>query len=170
VSDMNTQFTALGIGAQASIDSGTGSLKITATNSGSGASVQLLSGTGNATLGLTSPTLTYQDNTSQIALDLAQLANPSNAADEINGQSFTAFFGSIGTSVGAQLSAAQSNQSTQKDVVTQAQLMRQQISGVDLNEEATRVLELQSSYQAASKMITVIDNMTQSVLAMIPQS
>jgi flagellar hook-associated protein FlgK len=48
--------------------------------------------------------------------------------------------------------------------------MRQQISGVDLNQEATRVLELQSSYQAASKLITVIDNMTQSVLAIIPQT
>lgn len=170
VSDLNTQFNSMGIGAQASIATGTGGLQISTTNTGIKGSVEILSGTANATLGLSSPTATYQDNSNNIALQLASLENPSNSADEINGQSYTAFFAGIASNVGAQLSAAQTNQSSQQDVVTQAQSLRQQISGVDLNEEATRVLELQSSYQAASKMITVIDNMTQSVLAIIPQT
>jgi flagellar hook-associated protein 1 FlgK len=168
-SDLNTQFAALGIGAQASVDSGTGGLKIATTNTNSG-SIAISGGNALTTLGLTIPTATYQDNSSQIALHLASLANPTNSADEINGQSFTGFFGNIAASVGTQLASAQSNQGTQQDVLTQAQSLRQQASGVDLNTEATRVLELQSSYQAASKLITVIDSMAQSVLAIIPQS
>jgi flagellar hook-associated protein 1 FlgK len=168
--DLNTQFATLGIGAQVSVDAGTGALKLATTNTGTSGSIQILSGTANATIGLTSPTATYQDNTNNIALNLASMSNPTSSANEINGQSYTAFFGSIGSNVGTQLSAAQTNQTSQQDVVTQAQSLRQQMSGVDLNEEATRVLELQSSYQAASKMITVIDNLTQSVLAIIPQT
>jgi flagellar hook-associated protein 1 FlgK len=166
--DLNTQFSALGINAQASIDAGTGGLKIETTSANG--SIAISGGNAVATLGLTTPTSTYQDNTNQIALSLASLANPSDPASKINGQSYTAFFGGIAASVGAQLASASSNQSTQQGIVTQAQTMRQQISGVDLNQEATRVLELQSSYQAASKLITVIDNMTQSVLAIIPQT
>jgi flagellar hook-associated protein 1 len=55
----------------------------------------------------------------------------------------------------------------QQDVVTQAQSLRQQVSGVDLNTEATQLLQLQSSYQAASKMMTVIDNLIQAVIGLI---
>ena len=101
---------------------------------------------------------------------LSSLAHPTAAADEIDGQSFLSFFGSMGSSVGSQLAAAKTGQSTQQDLLTQAQSLRQQTSGVDLNEEATRVLELQRSYQAASKLMTVIDDMTQSLLAIIPQA
>lgn len=168
--DLNTQFGALGMAAQASVNTGTGGLTITTTATGTTAAIQIAGGTAVSTLGLSTPTATYQDNGNQVALDLASLSNPTSAAYEIDGQSYTSFFGNIGASVGAQLSSAQTGESTQQDVVTQAQALRQQVSGVDLNTEATRVLELQSSYEAASKMITVIDNMVQSVLAIIPQS
>ena len=60
-----------------------------------------------------------------------------------------------------------SGQTLQQDVVTQAQSLRQQVSGVDLNTEATQLLQLQSSYQAASKMMTVIDNLIQAVIGLI---
>jgi flagellar hook-associated protein 1 FlgK len=168
--DLNTQFSALGVGAQASLNPNTGALVLATTNTGTTGSIQLLSGTANATLGLTSTTPTYQNAANSIALNLAALANPSSAADQINGQSFTAYFGSISASVGSNLSDATNGQSVQNSMVTQAQTLRQQISGVDLNEEATRVLQLQSAYEAASKMITVLDQMAQSVLAIIPQS
>lgn len=167
VNDLNTKFATLGMAAQASIDSGTGGLKISATGTGWNTSIQIPGGSALATLGLTTPTATYQDNGNQVALSLAGLSNPSDAAGEIQGQSYTSFFGSIGANVGALLSNAQTNQTSQQNVVTQAQALRQQVSGVDLNAEATRVLELQSSYQAASKIITVVDNMVQSVLNII---
>lgn len=167
--DLNSQFIAQGVGAQASVNTATGALTLSTTNTGPAGSIQIVAGTANATLGLNKTTATYRSEANDIALTLAGLANPSSSANEIAGQSFTAFFGTIAANVGASLSAAKTNQSSQQDLLTQAQQMRQQASGVDLNKEATRVLELQTAYQAASKMINVIDTLTQSVLSIIPQ-
>ena len=167
VTDLNTQFGRLGIGAQASVNGNTGALVISTTNTGANGSVQILPGTANATLGLTQTTPTYQSGVNGVALSLSALANSQSA---MGGQSYTQFFGSIAAGVGAQLSNATSGQSVQQDLLTQTQSLRQQISGVDLNEEATKVLELQSAYQAASKMVNVIDTLTQTVLGMIGSS
>ncbi|MBV9264975.1 MAG: hypothetical protein JO061_02285 [Acidobacteriaceae bacterium] len=170
VNDLNGQFKSLGVGATASLDPNSGALVLATTNTGPNGSIQILPGTANATLGLTATTATYQNSANSVALTLAGLANPTDGTDEINGQSFTAYFGSIAGSVGASLSDAKNGQSVQQGLVTQAQSLRQQVSGVDLNQEATRVLQYQMAYQAASKMITVVDDMVQSVLAIIPQS
>jgi flagellar hook-associated protein 1 FlgK len=169
-SDLNSQFSSLGIRAKATLDPNTGALVLASTNTGSNGSIQILSGSANATLGLTNTTPTYGNAANSVALGLSALAKPTSTADEINGQSFTAYFGSIAAAVGSRLADATNGQSVQQSVVTQAQSLRQQLSGVDLNTEATRVLQLQASYQAASKMITVIDTLTQSALAIIPQS
>jgi flagellar hook-associated protein 1 FlgK len=168
--DLNAQFSTLGIGATASVNANSGGLTISTTNTAAGGSMQILSGTANASLGLTQTTPTYQSAVNGVALSLSALANPGNPSDEINGQSYTQFFGSIAAQVGSQLSMAQSAQSAQQDMVTQAQSLRQQVSGVDLNTEATQVLQLQESYQAASKMLNVIDNLTQTVLGLITPS
>jgi flagellar hook-associated protein 1 len=163
--DITTKLTAAGSTATARIDS-SGQLHIVSGSTSDSASVEVLAGSANSVLGLSVGTGTsYVSN--GVALSLASLANGDNAADQINGQSFTGFFGSIAAGVGAKLSSATSNQTTQQDLLTQAQTLRQQSSGIDLNQEATQVLEFQRSYQAASKLITVIDEMVQSVLGLI---
>jgi flagellar hook-associated protein 1 len=168
-SDLNTQFGTLGIGAQASVN-GQGSLVISSTGSGCNASVQILAGTANTPLGLTQTTPTYKNGANSVALNLADLADSTNSADQINGQTYTAFFGSIAGNIGSQLSTAQTGQSLQTDLLSQAKALRQQVSGVDLNEEATKVLEFQRSYQAASKMMSVVDEMMQTVINLIQPS
>ena len=55
----------------------------------------------------------------------------------------------------------------QSQLVAQAKSLQQQVSGVSLDEEAIRLVQLQSSYQAASKVVTVIDNLTQSLMNMV---
>jgi len=102
-----------------------------------------------------------------IPLKLANLSTPQSAADEIDNVSYTQYFGNIAASLGAVISDAQSNQSTQQQLVTQAQDLRQQTSGVSLDAEAIKVLEFQRSYQAVSKMVTILDNLTQTVVNMI---
>jgi flagellar hook-associated protein 1 FlgK len=102
-----------------------------------------------------------------IAQSLANLATPQGPADEVNGMSYAQFFGNIAAQVGAAISTATNNQSVQQSVVTQAQNLRTQTSGVSLDQEAIQVLEFQRSYDAASKMVTVLDQMTQAVVAMI---
>ena len=56
----------------------------------------------------------------------------------------------------------------QTQLVANAKSLQQQASGVSLDEEAIRLVQLQSSYQAASKVVTVIDDITQSLMTMIP--
>jgi flagellar hook-associated protein 1 len=99
-----------------------------------------------------------------IPLALANLAIPQSAADEINGMSYTQFYGNMASVLGTAISNAQSNQTTSQDAVTQAQTLRQQSSGVDLNQEAIKVLQFQQSYDAASKMVTILDQLTQNFL------
>jgi flagellar hook-associated protein 1 FlgK len=98
------------------------------------------------------------------ALKLAGLASASN---QINGQSFTQYFGSIAANVGSALSSATTNQTLQTNLVAQARSLRDQQSGVDLNKEAVNVVELQTAYQAAAKMMSVVDTLTQDVLGII---
>jgi flagellar hook-associated protein 1 FlgK len=102
-----------------------------------------------------------------IALRLANLASPQNAADELNGLSYTQFYGNIAATVGAAVSNAQSNQSTQEGIVTQARDLRQQSSGVSLDEEAIKMLQFQQSYTAAAKMVSILDQLSQTVINMI---
>jgi len=95
------------------------------------------------------------------------LAGVADAANEIGGQSFTQFFGSIAANVGTALSTATTNQTLQTSNVAQARSLRDTASGVDLNEEAVNVVDLQSTYTAASKLISVIDALTQDILAWV---
>ena len=99
------------------------------------------------------------------ALKLAGL--DSAPGGQINGLGFTQYFGSLVAQVGNLANAANTNATAQAQVVTQAQNLRQQLSGVSLDEEAIRLVQLQGSYQAVSKVVTVIDELTQSLLSMV---
>jgi flagellar hook-associated protein 1 FlgK len=101
------------------------------------------------------------------ALALAGLANPQQASDEINGQSYTQYYANIASSIGSSLTQATDTQSAQQTAVAQAQNLRQQASGVDLNEEAATLVQFQNAYQANSRFITVIDNITSDLINMI---
>lgn len=100
-----------------------------------------------------------------IALKLAALdANP---AGQINGMSFSQYYGSLAAQVGGALSNANTSAAAQSQAVTQAKNLQQQFSGVSIDEEAVRLVQLQSSYQAASKVVTVIDQITQALMNMV---
>ena len=102
-----------------------------------------------------------------IPLELANLATPQTAADEIANVSYTQYFGNIAASLGTAITDAQNNQTTAQGLVTQAQDLRQQTSGVSLDSEAIKILEFQRSYQAVSKVVTMLDSLTQTVIDMI---
>jgi flagellar hook-associated protein 1 len=100
-----------------------------------------------------------------IALKLAAL--DSSAAGPISGQGFTEYFSSLAAAVGNAANNANTAATSQSQLVAQAKSLRQQVSGVSLDEEAIRLVQLQSSYQAASKVVTVIDQLTQAILNMV---
>jgi len=100
-----------------------------------------------------------------IALKLAGL--DSDPAGQINGQSFTQFFGSLVSRVGAAAQDADTGVTSQTQLVAQAKTLRQQLSGVSIDEEAVRILQLQQAYQATSKVVSVVDQLTQSLMTMV---
>jgi flagellar hook-associated protein 1 len=100
------------------------------------------------------------------ALTLAGL--DSSSPGPVGGQGFTQYFASLTSAVGNAVNNANTSATAQSTLVAQAKSLQQQVSGVSLDEEAIRLVQLQSSYQAASKVVTVIDDLTQSLMAMIP--
>ena len=101
------------------------------------------------------------------AARLAALSNPTNINDLINGQSVTNFYAGVAADVGTQSANAQAAQTSQSQLVTQAQNLVNQVSGVSLDDEAAAMLQYQRGYDAASRMVSIIDQMNSDLLTMI---
>jgi flagellar hook-associated protein 1 len=102
-----------------------------------------------------------------VPLALAQLASPLNDADKIDGVSFTEFYGQLAGYAGGQLNDAQNNQQVQQSLLAQAKDLRSQFSGVSLDEEATILIQFQRAYQASSRFITILDQLTEDAINII---
>jgi flagellar hook-associated protein 1 FlgK len=102
-----------------------------------------------------------------IALSLSGLGDSTAATDTIGGKSILDFLNGQTQVIGQQVASATSGQTVAQQSLTQAQAIRTQASGVSLNEEAVNVMELQRGYQAISKMITVLDGLTDTLINMV---
>jgi flagellar hook-associated protein 1 len=97
------------------------------------------------------------------ALNLAALAD----AKTLSGYTFAQFYGNLGGRVGSDLSQAKSNQSTAQLLLSQAQDLRTQVSGVAINEEAEHLVAFQRAFEATSKMIGILDGLTATLINII---
>jgi len=97
------------------------------------------------------------------ALNVASLAD----AKSINGYTFAQFYGNLGGRVGSDLSLAKSSQATQQLQLSQTQDLRAQVSGVSLNEEAEHMVAFQRAYEATSKMIGILNSLTETLINII---
>jgi flagellar hook-associated protein 1 FlgK len=97
------------------------------------------------------------------ALALAQLTNATGVA----GNTFDEFYGNIGGQVGTDVASATSSQTTKQSLLSQAQTLRQQVSGVSLDSEAESLVAFQKSYEATSKLFTVLNELTETIMAVI---
>lgn len=102
-----------------------------------------------------------------VALDLANLANSQNAADQIGGQTYTGYYANIASGVGLQLNTATQQQTAQQSAVAQAESMRDQASGVNLDQEAVKLVQFQNAYEANSRFVTVIDTLAGDLMNMV---
>jgi len=100
-------------------------------------------------------------NDNAVALSQLQAATP------IGGFTFTQAFGNLSSNVGRDISDANNNQTTGQALLAQAQTLRSNASSVSLDEEATRLIQYQQAYEATSKLITVINEMTQTLIGII---
>ena len=114
----------------------------------------------------TSPITVANGIPNQLA-GLQTATNSNDPTDAISGTSVSNYYSQIATNVGNQASAANDLQSSQTDLLTQAENLRSQVSGVDLNSQAAQLLQYQQAYEAASKIISVVNQMTSDLMNLI---
>ena len=102
------------------------------------------------------------DNT--IALQLANLKNV--LVLESNTESFDDYLAMVIGGLGVEARDAKDNSSRQEMVVTQFQNLRDSTSGVSLDEELTYLIQFQRGYQAASRIISTVDEMFTTLINM----
>lgn len=102
-----------------------------------------------------------------IPAQLSALRTTTDPAYQIDGLSYGEFVIRVEADLGVRYTSASSTESLERRLLVQSQNLRQEASGVSLEEEAVMLLEFQRSYQAATRVINVIDEMTESVLAML---
>jgi len=96
-----------------------------------------------------------------VALALSQLADPTT------GLSYTQSYANMASNVGSLLDTANANLQTQQAAVAQAQNVRQQVSGVSLDQEATILLQFQQAYEANSRLVNILDQLTEDTMNML---
>lgn len=100
------------------------------------------------------------------ALALASLGD-STASGGVGGTTFDAYYSQMVAALGQQTSAAQTNQQSQQQVVAQAQSLRDQASGVSLDDQAVTLLQFQRSYQSVSEYLKTVNSMADSLLSIL---
>lgn len=97
------------------------------------------------------------------ALALAALAT----SPQIDGMTFTEAYGRLGAGAGRDLAAVRAGESTHSLLLTQARQLRDEVSGVNLDEEAAALIRYQRAYQASAQLIGVLNEMTEVVLDLL---
>jgi flagellar hook-associated protein 1 FlgK len=104
-----------------------------------------------------------------IADQLAQLSTNGTVAANGTSMTFTDFYSAIAAAIGNQESSASAAQQTQSQLLSQAQSARSQLEGVSLNQQAALLEQFQQGYEAASEMISVVNNTTQYLMQTMEQ-
>ncbi|MGB9417930.1 MAG: flagellar hook-associated protein FlgK [Acidobacteriaceae bacterium] len=94
------------------------------------------------------------------ATALAALAS----AAIVGGQTPTASYAALVGSIGAKVSDATTTQASQSASLTQLQAQQSALSSVDMNDQATLLQTYEQSYQAASKVFTILNSVMSSAI------
>jgi flagellar hook-associated protein 1 len=89
------------------------------------------------------------------ALEIAGLKNESNSSLRTT---IGEFFQSVIARLGSRAQDSQRNSESQKLVVEQLDNRRQQISGVNLDEEAVQLIKYQKAFEASARALTTVDD------------
>ena len=117
----------------------------------------------------TGDSITITNNTNGVGdnrngLLLGQLQN---AVTLLGNNTFETSFGQLVADVGVRARQGQITEQTQQVLLQQSEAERESVSGVNLDEEAARLIELQQAYQAAARVITVANSLFEEVLAAV---
>lgn len=81
-----------------------------------------------------------------------------------NNMTFLEFYQSLMTQLGSQTQLAEVNQASAKLLLEQSQSRRESVAGVNLDEEAARLIEFQHAYSASAQVITTARDIFQTLL------
>jgi len=79
-------------------------------------------------------------------------------------QTFQQFYQGIVGTVGSTARSVSQDYNTQEGLVNHLQIQRESISGVNLDEEGANIIRYQRAYQAASRMVSVADQLLDTLL------
>jgi flagellar hook-associated protein 1 FlgK len=82
----------------------------------------------------------------------------------VNGQTPTNYYSSFVSTLGSTVSAVQTQNTAQTASVSQMQSQVNSQSSVNLNDEASSLTTLERSYQAASQVFSILNNVLSSAL------
>jgi flagellar hook-associated protein 1 len=103
------------------------------------------------------------DNT--VALSLANLEKASTLS---GGKStLSSAYGQLVTQVGASTQSAKVSSAAQEVLLNQAQQDRENLAGVNLDEEAANLVKFQQSYQAAAQVVSVANSLFDSLISAV---
>lgn len=107
-----------------------------------------------------------QSGTAGDNLTARALADLRNARGMANQSTFAESWGQTVYRVGSDAAGARAQQQSRHDVVTQVQQLRDQVSGVSLDEEAGHMLKFQRAYEANARYFTAVDDLLDTLLNM----
>ncbi|OAT80373.1 flagellar hook-associated protein FlgK [Desulfotomaculum copahuensis] len=91
------------------------------------------------------------------------MANLQNSAI-LNGATFDGYYQSIVTGIGSDTQRNSQLAANQQTLVDQVNNLRQSVSGVNMDEEMTNLMQYQHGYQAAARLVTVLDDMLDTLI------
>jgi len=105
------------------------------------------------------------DSTQAIAI--ADLQNKLTMGGPPGTETFNEFYGILLTDVGSDVQAAEINANHQTEMSSMLKSYRESVSGVSLDEEMVNLVKFQHAYEAAAKLIGTVDEMLESIIAMV---
>lgn len=97
-----------------------------------------------------------------------RLADLQNARVMLGGTaSFANTYGSLVADVGSKTHQAANNAEVQKNLLSQAEASKSEVSGVNLDEEAADLVRFQQAYQAAAQVINVANSLFDTLLGAV---
>ena len=111
----------------------------------------------------TSPDALPGDNRNALALVNLQ----STTFPALGGLTLQDSFLSLVGDIGSRAQSAQSRSDFQQAVLTQAQARRESVSGVNTDEEMTKLIQFQRAFEASSLLVRTADQMYQSLIDMV---
>ena len=99
------------------------------------------------------------------AIAIADLQNTLTMST--NTATFDDYYNSLAGNVGSDVAQARTNNDHQSAVSLQLSTYREEISGVSLDEEMVALVQFQSAYNAAAKLVSTVDEMLTSLMNMV---